>query len=133
MKQYKNSLDTDDLVFFYQILYQYEKENSHGGYDYSKVNDNVKVKIHLVHDTKKKKVPFVMPQDTNCLVLKSNGGCVSKPMIEQVRHAFAHALVEVVGDKYIINENLCSKCKLCGIVEKKVFKDYIEAIQKTRS
>lgn len=44
MKQYKNSLDTDNLIFFYQILYQYEKENSHGGYDFSKVSNNIKVK-----------------------------------------------------------------------------------------
>lgn len=87
----------------------------------------------MVHDTKTKKVPFVMPQYANCLVLKCNGSSVSKPLIEQVRHAFAHALIEVVGDKYIINKSLCSKCKLCGIVKKNDFKDYIEAIQKTRS
>lgn len=132
MKQYKHNLGIDDLTFFYQILYQFEKECSHCGYDYSKVIDKVKSKINLIHDTKKKKISFSMPQAPNNLVLKSNGN-VSSPLVKQVRNAFAHALIEVEADKYIINKELNPKCKLCGIVEKDVFKEFIKAIQSTRS
>ena len=132
MKKYKYNLRIDDLTYFYQILYQFEKENCHCGYDYSKVNAKVKSKINLVHDTKKKKISFIMPPASNNLVLKGCGS-ISYPLIKQVRNAFAHALIEVEADKYIINKELNSKCKLCGIVEKEVFKELLNAIQSTRS
>lgn len=133
MKYFKTSLVMDDIAFFYQILYQFEKESSHNGYNYSKVSEVIKSTVLLERDSKKKRVMFIMPQNDNSLVLTGNKGNVSRPIIEQIRHAFAHALIEERGGKFIINEKLCSKCKLCGIVDKTTLKNYLSAIIDTRS
>lgn len=131
MCKFNSNLKGMDLAFFYSILYQYEKEKEHKGYDYNKIDKQIKKSITIINRTRTKKVVFVMPNSPNTIVINSRSICV--PLLTHLRHALAHACIEKVGNEYIINQHCNSKCKICGRVNVPLFKRFINAMTATRT
>lgn len=131
MCKFYSDLKGTDLSFLYNILYQYEKEKKHKGYDYKKIDKQIKDSISIKNKTKTKKVVFAMPTSTNTIVINARSICV--PLLTHLRHALAHALIEKVNNEYIINQYCNPKCKICGRVNIPTFKKYINAMMATRT
>ena len=130
MNKYKPSLKGTDLVFLYGILYQYEKEDYHKGYNYNLIEKDIRESVIISNKTKKKKVVFAMPNTKNTIVVNNRGICV--PLLTHLRHAPAHACIEKQGKEYIFNKQCNPKCKICGRVNVSVFKKFIRAMIATR-
>uniref|UniRef100_A0AB33IQQ3 Uncharacterized protein n=1 Tax=Prevotella sp. GTC17253 TaxID=3236793 RepID=A0AB33IQQ3_9BACT len=130
MKLYRSTLQEEDLVFFYGILYQYEKESSHSGYQYLNVPKDISSKITLIHDRKKHPISLKYNDKENELMFK--GTSVSVCILSNLRHAFAHACIERENDYYIINKHLNPKCRICGKVNRELFISLIKEIIRTR-
>ena len=130
MCKFNSNLKGNDLIFLYDILYQYEKENKHKGYDYNKIDKQIRDTITIKNSTKTKKVVFAMPTNTNTIVINGRSICV--PLLTHLRHALAHACIEKVGNEYIINQHCNPKCKICGRVNISTFKRFINAMIATR-
>lgn len=130
MCKYNYSLKETDLTFLYDILYQFEKENEHKGYDYYKIEKQIRDSIAINNRTKTRNVVFAMPINANTIVINCRGICV--PLLTHLRHALAHACIERVGDEYIINQQYNPKCKICGRVNVSTFKVFINAMIATR-
>ena len=133
MKKFQSNLNGFDLKFFYEVLYQYEKEKkgNHKGYYYNALEKSIKDSVQIINKTKTKKVAFKMPTFCNTIVINSYSICV--PLLTHLRHALAHACIEVDGNDYVINEKCNPKCKICGRVNRSVFKKFIRAIVGTRN
>lgn len=131
MCKFNSNLKGNDLIFLYDILYQYEKENKHKGYDYNKIDKQIRDTITIKNSTKTKKVVFAMPATTNTIVINGRSICV--PLLTHLRHALAHACIEKVGNEYIINQHCNPKCKICGRVNNSTFKRFINAMIATRT
>lgn len=130
MKLYRSTLQEEDLMLFYGILYQYEKETKHSGYQYGNVPKDISSKIILVHDRKKHPITLKYSDKENELMFK--GTAISVCILKNLRHAFAHACIEREDDYYIINRHLNPKCRICGKVNRELFMNLIEEIIKTR-
>ncbi len=132
MGQFKTSLKPDDLKLFYDVLYQYENEGkrNHKGYFYVKVPFEIKNKVSLIHDTSKNKIKLSFPETPNTLCYKGKEVC--KPLFKHLRNSFAHACIEREGDYYVINSQMNPKCRICGKVKRKDFKDFVTAILATK-
>ena len=130
MELYCPTLQEEDLKFFYGILYQYEKESKHIGYNYTDVPKEFSSKINLIHDKKKNLIKLKYSDKENELIFKGTG--VSVCILKNLRHAFAHACIERDNGNYIINKHLNPKCRICGKVNRELFISLIEEIIKTR-
>lgn len=131
MCRFNSNLKGTDLTFLYGVLYQYEKETKHKGYNYNKMDKQVQNSVTIKNKTSTKKVVFAMPSSPNTIVI--NCKCICVPLLTHLRHAVAHACIEKVGSEYIINQHCNPKCKICGRVNVNVFKKYINAIIATRT
>ena len=102
MEMFNSTLKSEDVKFFYRVLYQYEKEGTgrHTGYSYKDVPLKIRKKVSLVHDTRKSKIELNFPVKPNTILYKGIG--VSSPLLKHIRHSFAHACIERDGDYYII-------------------------------
>lgn len=60
---FNSTLKSEDVKFFYRVLYQYEKEGTgrHTGYSYKDVPLEIRKKVSLVHDTRKKQNRIEFP------------------------------------------------------------------------
>lgn len=131
MCKFNSNLTGTDLSFLYGILYQYEKEKKHKGYNYNKINKQIRDSITIRNRTKTKKVVFAMPASTNTIVINCRSICV--PLLTHLRHALAHACIEKIRNEYILNQHCNPKCKICGRVNISTFKKYINAMIATRT
>ncbi len=131
MCKFNSNLKGTDLAFLYGVLYQYEKEKEHKGYDYTKINKQIRDSITIKNKTKTRKVIFTMPTSANTIVINCRSICV--PLLTHLRHALAHACIEKNGNEYIINQQCNPKCKICGRVNVATFKKYINAMIATRT
>lgn len=124
------SLAPEDLGFFYKILYLCEKETHLTGYKYNNVPSEIKDRVLLNHDAKKKKIVLNFLESPNTLCFK--GRNVSIPLLKHLRHSFAHACVEREGEYYVINSQMNPKCQICGKVKREDLMSLIEAILITK-
>lgn len=132
MVMFHSSLKSEDVKFFYSILYQYEKEgkDNHAGYSYKDVPHEIKDKVDLIHDTDKYKVELKFPESLNTLCFK--GKRVSAPLLKHLRNGLAHACIEREGEYYLINSNEEPKCKICGKIKRKDLMNLVNAILSTK-
>lgn len=131
MSKYISNLKGTDLVFFYSILYQHEKETKHKGYNFNNIEKSIRDAIQIYNKTKTHGVNFGMPNSSNTIVM--NCFQISVPLLTHLRHALAHACIERVGNEYLINQNCNPKCKICGRVNIPIFKKFIKALVATRN
>lgn len=129
---FQPSLKPEDVKFFYNVLYQYEKEGSgnHTGYSYKAVSSEIKGKVALIHNTDKAKIELKFPEALNTLCFKGKGVCA--PLLKHLRHSFAHACVEREGEYYVINSLMNPKCLICGKVKRKDLMNLVNAILTTK-
>lgn len=132
MEMFNSTLKSEDVKFFYRVLYQYEKEGTsrHTGYSYKNVPLEIRKKVSLVHDTHKSKIELNFPVKPNTILYKGIG--VSSPLLKHIRHSFAHACIERDGDYYIINSQMNSKCQICGKVKRTDLMDLVNGILSTK-
>ena len=132
MEMFYSTLKSEDVKFFYRVLYQYEKEGTgrHTGYSYKDVPLEIRNKVSLVHDTRKSKIELNFPVKPNTILYKGIG--VSSPLLKHIRHSFAHACIEREGHYYVINSQMNPQCQICGKVKIKDFKDFVTAILATK-
>ncbi len=131
MEMFNSTLKSEDVKFFYRVLYQYEKEGTgrHTGYSYKDVPLKIRKKVSLVHDTRKSKIELKFPVKPNTILYKGIG--VSSPLLKHIRHSFAHACIERDGEYYIINSQMNSKCQICGKVKRTDLMDLVNGILST--
>ena len=132
MEMFNSTLKSEDVKFFYRVLYQYEKEGTgrHTGYSYKDVPLKIRKKVSLVHDTRKSKIELKFPVKPNTILYKGIG--VSSPLLKHIRHSFAHACIERDGEYYIINSQVNSKCQICGKVKRTDLMDLVNGILSTK-
>ena len=128
----QTSLKPEDIKFFYNVLYQYEREGAgnHTGYSYKAVSSEIKKKVIFIHDTDKNKIELKFPQTLNALCFKGKSVCA--PLLKHLRHSFAHACVEREGEFYVINSQMNPKCQICGKVKRKDLMNLVNAILVTK-
>lgn len=132
MEMFNSTLKSEDVKFFYRVLYQYEKEGTgrHTGYSFKDVPLEIRKKVSLVHDTRKSKIELNFPVKPNTILYRGIGVC--GPLLKHIRHSFAHVCIEREGDYYVINSQMNPKCQICGKVKIKDFKDFVTAILATK-
>ena len=99
MEMFNSTLKSEDVKFFYRVLYQYEKEGTgrHTGYSYKGVPLEIRRKVSLEHDTRKSKIELNFPVKPNSILYKGIGVC--SPLLKHLRQ---------------VN----SKCQICGKVKR---------------
>lgn len=132
MEMFNSTLKSEDVKFFYRVLYQYEKEGTgrHTGYSYKDVPLEIRKKVSLVHDTRKSKIELNFPVKPNTIVYKGIGVC--SPLLKHLRHSFAHACIERDVEYYIINSQVNSKCQICGKVKRTDLTNLVNGILSTK-
>ena len=132
MEMFNSTLKSEDVKFFYRVLYQYEKEGigRHTGYSYKDVPLEIRKKVLLVHDTRKIKIELNFPVKPNTILYKGIGVC--SPLLKHLRHSFAHACIERDGEYYIINSQMNSKCQICGKVKRTDLMNLVNGILSTK-
>ena len=109
MEMFNSKLKSEDVMFFYRVLYPYEKEETgrNTGYSYKDVPLEIRKKVLLVHDTRKSKIELNFPVKPNTILYKGIG--VSSPLLTHIRHSFSHACIERDGEYDRINSKMNSK------------------------
>lgn len=124
----KYKLEKEDLSFFYDILYRYEKEDKHNGYDYRLVDKKLKNKITLLHNQKS----ISTPKTKNTILY--SGGPIIPALLRHVRNAFAHCNIRSTegGLTYSFYDEYQGNCTMSGTMDKAIFHGLIKEIQKIR-
>lgn len=130
---FQTSLKSEDVNFFFKVLFHYEKEgaNNHNGYSIRDVPCEMRNSISLIHDTKKKKEELKIPKTPNALCFR--GTCVCAPLLRHLRNSFAHACIERGGDYYVINSHENPKGQICGKVKRKDLMNLVNGILATKN
>lgn len=118
-----------EILFFYDVLSKYESDrNNNLGYDYSKVDNNLKSKITLNH----KQSPVEEPTTDNTLVY--SGSSKAKELLHHVRNAFAHCNIisDDTKNTFSFYDEHNGTCNMIGSMDKTIFFNLIEEIIKTR-
>ena len=127
MKYQKFKLKNEELQFFYDFLYQYEKDENHKGYNSRYLSKDIRAVLsYNQKDIKKSK-------ETNLILY--TGKTVISDFLRHLRNAFAHCNIQSNSQKsyfVLYDEDRGGKCSMYGNINKAVFYKLISEINKTR-
>ena len=127
MKKQKFKMENEELRFFYEFLYQYEKDDSHKGYNSRYLSKD----LRTVLSNKQKDIKRF--KETNLILY--TGNTVIADFLRHLRNAFAHCNIQSNSQKasfVLYDEDKSGKCTMYGNVNKAVFYKLISEINKTR-
>ena len=131
----KQTLNKDEIEFFYNLLYKYEHE-SHAGYQDKKVLKAIG--NNIIIDDKHEKNEIISIEKTNCLQFTPYHNCKCWAILYHVRNSFAHGNIQSIekDTTFLIRDysdkGKRTKCNMLGIVKKSNFYELIDAIEKTK-
>lgn len=127
-KRAKTHLEPEEIKFFYDILYQYEKEEHHKGYDIRYLSRELRSKI----DLKGKQTNITAPKAKNALYY--NGSTIIADLLRHVRNAFAHCNIGSTNSSltFTFYDEYQGHCTMAGSMDKAIFYSLIKEINKTR-
>ncbi len=127
-KRTKTRLDKEEMDFFYQILYQYENEENHKGYNLRYLSKDLRSKINL----KGKQTNITAPKAKNTLYY--SGSTVIADLLRHVRNAFAHCNIGSSKNSltFTFYDEYQGRCTMAGSMDKAIFYSLISEINKTR-
>lgn len=127
MRFQKFKLENEELLFFYDLLYKYEKDNNHKGYDSRYLSKDLRAVLsNNQKDIKKSK-------ETNLILY--TGKTVIADFLRHLRNAIAHCYIQSSPQKasfLLYDEDRSGKCLMYGSVNKAVFYKLINEINKIR-
>lgn len=129
MNDYIPELTSDEAWTFYKVLYRYEKEQKesrkHKGYDWGKVNPQLKESIKIDHSFNSGAVPETTENNTLNFKCKT----VASDFLKHVRHAFAHNGISPDGNFYVITSyDKAKHCSMSGRVDKNLLEELINEV-----
>ena len=132
MEMFYSTLKSEDVKFFYRVLYQYEKEGTgrHTGYSYKDVPLEIRKKVSLLHDTRKSKIELKFQVKPNTILYKGIGVSSLLSGCAECDPICIHA--ERDGEYYIINSQMNSKCQICGKVKRTDLMNLVNGILSTK-
>lgn len=124
----KTHLEPEEIKFFYEILYQYEKEEHHKGYDIRNLNKGLRSNNNL----KGKQTNITAPKAKNTLFY--NGSKIIADLLRHVRNAFAHCNIGSTNSSmtFTFYDEHQGRCTMAGSIDKAIFYSLIKEINKTR-
>lgn len=127
-KRTKTCLETGEVSFFYEILYQYEHEDNHKGYDLRYLSKELRSKIVL----KGKQNNVTTPKTHNTLFY--TGKTVIADLLRHIRNAFAHCYIETTNNSLTFSfyDEYQGSCTMAGSMDKALFYKLIKEIRNTR-
>jgi len=127
MKKLKSKLEGDEVLLFYDFLYQYEKDSNHKGYNSRYLSKELrKVLMNNQKDIHKS-------QNTNAILY--TGKTVIADFLKHLRNSFAHCYIQSNSQKacfVLYDEDRSGKCSMYGIVNKALLYKLLKEINKTR-
>ena len=136
MELERNKLSDKEILFFYNLLYDYEHDESHAGY---KPNDFLEELGHLVNvnDNYDKKANITkFEENTMDFTPYNNNICWA--ILFHIRNSIAHGnLYSSSDDKSFLifdysDREKRSRCSMSGMVEKTKLYKLLDIIKKTR-
>ncbi len=127
MKTQKSKLDNKELQFFYDFLYQYETDVNHKGYNSRYLSKDLRKILNNKQKVIKKS------KETNFILYK--GKTVIADFLKHVRNSFAHCNIQSSSQKnsfLLYDEDNSRKCSMYGNINKAVFYNLINEINKAR-
>lgn len=130
----EQTLNKEEIEFFYQLLYRYERE-SHAGYQDETVLGLIgsKIEIDDMHNDKEN----ISTEKDNCLQFPHRRfKCLT--ILYHIRNAFAHGNIESIenGSTFLIKDfsdkSKRSKCNMLGKIDKNLFYELIGIMESTR-
>lgn len=125
-KRTKIRLENDEVIFFYDVLYNYENEENHKGYSIRYLSKELRSKI----DLKGKQTNITAPKAKNTLYY--NGKTVIADLLRHVRNAFAHCNIGSSKNSFSFYDEYQGRCTMAGTMDKAIFYNLIKEINKTR-
>lgn len=127
-KRTKYHLEAKEMEFFYKILYQYENEENHKGYNLRFLSRELRSKIVL----KGKQTNITAPKSKNTLYY--NGSTVIADLLRHIRNAFAHCNISSSknSSSFSFHDEYQGHCTMAGTMDKAIFYSLIKEINKTR-
>ncbi|MBQ4483410.1 MAG: hypothetical protein II934_00155 [Prevotella sp.] len=127
-KRTKICLEDGELSFFYKILYQYESDSHHKGYDLRYLSKELRSMINL----KGKQTNITTPKTKNTLFY--TGNTVIADFLRHVRNAFAHCNIGSSKNSLTFSfyDEYQGKCTMDGSMDKAIFYRLIKEINNTR-
>lgn len=127
MKHQKFKLEDYELRFFYNILYEYESDKSHKGFNAHYLSRGLRATLaHKQKDIQKTK-------DSNLILY--TGKSVIRDFLKHLRNAIAHCNVQSNSSKEsftLFDEDRNGKCSMYGRINKAIFYKLLNEIFKTR-
>lgn len=127
-KRTKCHLEAPEANFFYEILFQFENEENHKGYDLRYLSRELRSKINL----KGKQTNITTPKAPNTLYY--NGSTVIADLLRHIRNAFAHCNIgsSKNSTSFSFYDEYQGRCTMAGSMDKAIFYNLIKEIKKTR-
>lgn len=127
-KRSKTRLDPNEADFFYEILFQYENDVNHKGYNIRYLSKELRSKI----DLKGKQTNITAPKTKNTLYY--TGSTVIADLLRHVRNSFAHCNIGSTKDAltFTFYDEYQGRCTMAGSMDKAIFYTLIKEINKTR-
>lgn len=127
-KMTRTKLAGTELSFFYEILYQYENEENHKGYDIRFLSKELRSKINL--ESKQKNITKPKTKNTICY----NGNTVIADLLRHIRNAFAHCNISTTNNSLTFSfyDEYQGRCTMSGSMDKAIFYNLIKEINNTR-
>ena len=124
----KTCLEEDEAFFFYKILYQYENEENHKGYDIRYLSKE----LRSIIDSKGKGKNITKPKTKNTICY--TGSTVIADFLRHIRNAFAHCNIGSSKSSLTFSfyDEYQGRCTMSGSMDKAVFYNLIKEIKKTR-
>ena len=127
-KRTKTHLEKEEMSFFYEILFLYENDDNHKGYDIRFLSKELRSKI----DLKGKRTNITAPKAKNTLCY--TGSTVIADLLRHVRNAFAHCNIgsSINSLTFTFYDEYQRRCTMAGSMDKAIFYSLIKEIKKTR-
>jgi len=122
----KGKLEGSELSFFYDILYQYENEADHKGYNYYALDKDFRQKIELSY--KQKNIVKHNRKNTICYT----GNTKISDLIRHIRNSFSHGNILSDTHQFTFYDEYGGKCTMYGKMDKPLFFRLIKELNKTR-
>lgn len=125
-KRTKSKLIDDELVYFYELLYEYESDDNHKGYNSRFLSKDLRSVL------KNKQSSIKEPKTRNTILY--SGSSVIKDFLRHLRNAVAHCNVKSIDstNTFEFYDEYQGRCTMAGSVSKTIFYQLIKEIRKTR-
>lgn len=132
----RKKLSDEEILYFYNILYEYEHDATHGGYRQDVFLQKLD-KLVLLNDQYEKKANITVLNENDMEFTPYNAN-VCWAILYHIRNSIAHGnLYSTSDDRFFLiydysDKEKRTKCSMSGLVEKEKLYQMIQIIKDTR-